>query len=155
MKNDRLKAEIAELLNSGGAHVDFDKALKGFPFKDAGKVPKGATHSPWQILEHMRIAQADILEYVSTPNYQEKRWPEDYWPKTTKPGSKSAWTKSVRAFKGDRKKLETMLEGSDLLKAIPFANNKTLLKEILLVADHNAYHLGEFVLLRRLLGNWK
>jgi hypothetical protein len=150
-----LKTELADLLVSGGAHVDFDKTLKGFPFGDTGKVIKGLPYSAWQILEHMRIAQADILEYVSTPDYREKKWPEDYWPKDPTPGSKKAWVKSVESFKKDQKKLLNMLKKSDPLKPIKFANNKTLLKELLLVADHNAYHLGEFVLLRRLLGNWK
>jgi hypothetical protein len=103
----------------------------------------------------MRIAQADILEYVSTPDYQEKKWPEDYWPKESSPPSKSASSKSVLAFQNDRKKLAAILKTADLLRPIPFANNKTLLKELLLVADHNAYHLGEFVVLRKLLGNWK
>ena len=154
-KEDTLRAELAELLTSSGAHADFDKAVKGFPLEDAGKLPKGVTWSAWQLLEHMRIAQADILEYVSTPDYREKKWPEEYWPKSPSPPSKKAWTESVRAFKSDQKKLAAMLETSDPLRPIPFANNKTLLKEILLVTDHNAYHLGELVLLRKLLGNWK
>jgi hypothetical protein len=155
MKPDTLRTELAELLTSGGAHADFDRALKGFPLRDAGKLPEGAPWSAWQLLVHMRIAQADILEYVSTPHYREKKWPADYWPKDPSPPSKSAWSKTVQAFRNDRKKLATLLEKTDPLRPIPFANNKTLLKELLLVADHNAYHLGEFVLLRKLLGNWK
>jgi hypothetical protein len=155
MKSDTLKTELAELLTTSGAHADFDKALKGFPFQDAGKVPKGSPYSAWQLLEHMRIAQADILEFVSTPDYKEKKWPEEYWPKSPSPASEGTWSKSVKAFNNDRKKLKALLQRSDPFKPIKFANNKTLLKELLLVVDHNAYHLGEFVLLRRLLNNWK
>jgi len=155
MKQNTLKTELAELITTSGAHADFDKAIKDFPLEDAGKRPKGVPWSAWQLLEHMRIAQADILEYVSGPDYQEKKWPEDYWPKNPSPDSADAWSKSVKAIRRDRKKLLRLLEETDPVKPIKFANNKTLLKELLLVIDHNAYHLGEFVLLRRLLGNWK
>lgn len=155
MKKDTLKTELIGLLTASGAHVTFDKALKGFPLKDAGTLIEGAPYSAWQLLEHMRIAQADIIEYVTTPKYREKKWPEDYWPKKATPPSKQAWTKSIRAFRSDLKKAANLLKKADPLQPIPFAGNKTLLKELLLIADHNAYHLGEFVLLRKLLGNWK
>jgi hypothetical protein len=155
MKQDKLKSELTDLLTTSGAHADFDKAIKGFPLEDAGKRPKGVPWSAWQLLEHMRIAQADILEYVSSPDYTEKKWHDDYWPKKPSPDSPEAWSKTVKAIKHDRKKLLALLEKSDPLKPIKFANNKTLLKELLVIADHDAYHLGELVLLRRLLGNWK
>jgi uncharacterized damage-inducible protein DinB len=155
MKQDKLKSELTEFLTTSGAHADFEKAIKGFPLEDAGKRPKGVPWSAWQLLEHMRIAQADILEYISSPDYTEKKWPDEYWPKNPSPDSPEAWSKTVNAIRRDRKKLLTLLEKSDPLKPIKFANNKTLLKELLLVADHDAYHLGELVLLRRLLGNWK
>jgi uncharacterized damage-inducible protein DinB len=155
MKNNVLKAEIAGILEKSGAHADFEKVVKGFPFEDAGKRPKGVPWSAWQLLEHMRFTQADILEYVAAPGYAEKKWPEDYWPKSPAPSSEDAWSKTVRAIRRDRKKLLALLEESDPLKPIKFANNKTLLRELLLIVDHDAYHLGEFVLLRRLLGNWK
>lgn len=155
MKNDVLKSELSELLTTSGAHAGFDKALAGFPFRDAGRLPDGVPYSAWQLLEHMRIAQADILEFVSTPDYRPKNWPAEYWPKGPSPPSKAAWTASAKSFKRDQKKLVGMLRESDPLKPIRFANNKTLTKEILLAADHNAYHIGELVLLRKLLGNWK
>jgi hypothetical protein len=155
MKNDALKTELTETLTSSGAHAGFDQALKDFPFGDAGKRPKGVPFSVWQLLEHMRIAQADILEYVSTPKYREKKWPEDYWPKDAAPESEDAWQKSVRAFRRDQKKLASLLNAGDPLKPIKFANNKTLMKQVLLTADHNAYHLGALVMLRKILGNWK
>lgn len=155
MKNDVLKAEIAEVLKTSGAHADFEKVIKGFPLEDAGKRPNGVPWSAWQLLEHMRFTQADILEYVTTPDYAEKKWPDDYWPKSPDPPSEDAWSKTVRAIRRDRKKLLELLEENDPLKPIKFANNKTLLRELLLIVDHDAYHLGELVLLRRLLGNWK
>ena len=155
MKNDALKTELTETLTSSGAHAGFDQALKDFPFGDAGKRPKGVPFSAWQLLEHMRLAQADILEYVSTPKYREKKWPEDYWPKDAAPESEDAWQKSVRAFRRDQKKLASLLNAGDPLKPIKFANNKTLMKQVLLTADHNAYHLGALVMLRKILGNWK
>jgi hypothetical protein len=155
MKNDVLKAEIAEVLRTSGAHADFERAIQGFPLEDAGKRPKGVPWSAWQLLEHMRFTQTDILEYVTTPDYAEKQWPEDYWPKLPAPPSEEAWTKSIRAIRRGRKKLLALLEQNDPLKPIAFANNKTLLRELLLIVDHDAYHLGELVLLRRLLGNWK
>jgi hypothetical protein len=154
VKKDVLKTEIAEVLSSSGAHADFEKAIKAFPLRDAGKRPRGVPWSAWQLLEHMRFTQADILEYVTAPDYVEKKWPEDYWPKTSAPPSEDAWSKTIRAIRRDRKKLLALLEKSDPLKPIRFANNKTLLREVLLIVDHNAYHLGELVLLRRLLGNW-
>jgi hypothetical protein len=103
----------------------------------------------------MRFTQADILEYVTSPDYAEKNWPDDYWPKSPTPPSEDAWSKTVRTIRRDRKKLLALLEQSDPLKPIKFANNKNLLRELLLIVDHDAYHLGELVLLRRLLGNWK
>ncbi len=153
MAKDVLKAELTAALKSGGAHADFDRALKGFPFKDAGRIPPGVPWSAWQLLEHMRIAQADILEFVASANYREKQWPAEYWPINPSP-SRSEWSESVKAFRRDRKELQSLLKKSDPLQPIPHANNKTLLNELLLVVDHNAYHLGEFVLLRKLLGNW-
>ena len=143
MNTDALNAELRGLLTKSNAHADFDKVIKGFPIEDAGKRPKSVPYSGWQLLEHIRIAQADILEFVSSPTYKEKNWPEDYWPKDPAPPSASAWTKSVAAVRKDRKKLITLLEKSDPLEEIKFAGNKTLLKELLMVVDHTAYHLGE------------
>lgn len=103
MKKDTLKAELTEILTTSGAHADFDTAIKGFPLEDAGKKPKGIPWSAWQLLEHMRIAQADILEYATTPDYREKKWLADYWPPTAAPPAKEAWSKTIRAIRRDRK----------------------------------------------------
>lgn len=152
--NEALRTELSNFLSKSGAHADFDKVLKGFPMDAAAKRPKGVPYSAWQLLEHIRVAQADILEFVSKKNYKEKSWPADYWPKDPAPPSEDAWDKSLADFKKDRKKLISLLKSSSPLEPIPFADNKTLMQEILLVVDHTAYHLGELVLLRRILGNW-
>jgi len=151
---EALREELLNFLSKSGAHVDYGKALKGFPLDAAGKRPKSVPYSAWQLLEHIRIAQADILEFVSKKNYKEKSWPADYWPKSPAPPSEDAWDKSVSAFQKDRKKLIALLKVGSPLEPIAFADNKTLMREILLLVDHTAYHLGELVLLRRILGNW-
>jgi hypothetical protein len=154
---DPLREHLVKLLRGGAAHVDFDSAIKGLPAALRGKRPKGAPHSPWEIIEHLRIANWDILDFSRNKDYVALKWPDDYWPRTPKPPSANAWSKSVRAFRAD---LETMCAlvsdpSVDLLARIPHGDGQTILREALLVADHNAYHLGELVLVRRLLGAWK
>ena len=157
MKNNVLKAEIAEVLRTSGAHADFEKAIKGFPLEDAGRRPKGVPWSAWQLLEHMRFTQADILEYVTTPDYAEKKWPEDYWPKSPAPSSTAEWNNSIDAFRKDREALRELAldKRIDLTAAIPHGNGQTYLREIVLAADHTAYHVGQLILVRQLLGIWK
>ncbi len=151
-----LRQHLLELLNGGNAHATFDAAVKNLPVGLRGKRPKGAEHSPWEVLEHLRIAQWDILDFSRNPNYQHLPWPEGYWPATPVPPSKNAWDKSVRAFRRDLKALSDLVADpdTDLYAKIPHGTGQTILREVLLVADHNAYHLGEMVLLRRLLGAW-
>jgi hypothetical protein len=154
---DPLREHLVKLLRGGAAHVDFDSAIKGLPAALRGKRPKGAPHSPWEIIEHLRIANWDILDFSRNKDYVALKWPDDYWPRTPKPPSANAWSKSVRAFRAD---LETMCAlvsdpSVDLLARIPHGDGQTILREALLVADHNAYHLGELLLVRRLLGAWK
>lgn len=155
MKNDKaLREHLLYLLKGGGAHVDFDGAIQGLPAKLRGKKPKGAEHSLWQIVEHMRIAQWDILEFSRNAKHESPKWPDGYWPKAAAPPNASAWTKSVRAFRNDLEALSKLAGSADLFAKIPHGDGQTLLREALLVADHNAYHLGELVLVRRLLGAW-
>jgi hypothetical protein len=137
--------------------VDFDSAIKALPVKARGKRPKGSPHSPWEILEHLRIAQWDILDFTRNKNYAPMKWPDDYWPKTPAPPTATAWSKSVRAFRDDLDAMCALVDNPkvDLLARIPHGDGQTILREALLVADHNAYHLGELVLVRRLLGAWK
>jgi uncharacterized damage-inducible protein DinB len=128
---------------------------EGMPPRLRGVVPDG-WHSAWQLVEHLRIAQADILEFCVTANYEEKKWPDDYWPKAAAPRSAAAWTKAIAGYRRDRTALQGLAANPaiDLLATIPHGTGQTYLREILLVADHNAYHIGQIVALRRLLGIW-
>jgi len=152
-----MREHLLNLLKGGGAHVNFDTAVKGLPVTLRGKRPRGAAHSPWEILEHMRIAQWDILEFSRDPKHSSPKWPEGYWPKTAVPPNGKAWAASVRAFHKDLEAMRSLVadESVDLLARIPHGEGQTVLREALLVADHNAYHLGELVTVRRLLGAWK
>ncbi len=151
-----LREHLVELLTGGHAHATFDKSVKNLPVALRGKRPKGAEHSPWEVLEHLRIAQWDILDFSRNPNYQHLPWPQGYWPATPVPPGAKAWDKSVRAFRRDLKAMCDLVAdpSTDLYAKIPHGNGQTILREALLVADHNAYHLGELVLLRRLLSAW-
>ena len=158
MTNDAaLRQHIVDLLNGGNAHATFDQSVKDMPAALRGKIPKGAEHSPWQLLEHLRIAQWDILEFSRDPHHKSPKWPEGYWPAKPEPPDEKAWDKRVRAFRKDLKALSAMAtDGSiDLFAKIPHGDGQTVLRELLLAADHNAYHLGQLILVRRLLGAWK
>ena len=151
-----LRQHLCELLKGGHAHATFDAAVKNLPVALRGKRPKGAEHSPWEVLEHLRTAQWDILDFTRNPKYKHRPWPDSYWPRTPAPPDAKAWDKSVRAFRRDLKAISDLVAdpATDLYAKIPHGNGQTVLREALLVADHNAYHLGELVLLRRLLGAW-
>jgi uncharacterized damage-inducible protein DinB len=144
------------LLSGGGAHLDFDSAVSGLPVKLRGARPAGAPHSPWQLLEHMRIAQWDILEFSRNSAHVSPEFPDGYWPTEEIPPSKAAWDKSVEAFRSDLKAMQDLVTDpqTDLFSPIPHGDGQTILREALLVADHNAYHLGQLVIVRRLLGAW-
>jgi hypothetical protein len=152
-----LRRHLLELLTGGHAHADFDSAVHNIPPALRGSRPKGAEHSPWEILEHMRIAQWDILEFSRDPGHRSPDWPGGYWPATPAPPGEKAWEKSVRAFRKDLKAMCDLVAdpATELYAKIPHGDGQTILREALLVADHNAYHLGELVLVRRLLGAWK
>ena len=157
MTNEKaLRAQLVKLLDFKEAHVDFDRAVKGIPPRLRGQLPQGTEHSLWQLVEHLRIAQADILEFCRTANYQEKQWPDDYWPKTLGPRDAAAWAKAIASYRRDRKALQRLVANPkvDLLATIPHGDGQTYLREILLVADHNGYHIGQIVALRRRLGIW-
>ncbi len=152
----RIRRQLAHLLTWGDAHVTFDAAVAGLPAPARGKVPRGLPYSPWQLLEHMRLAQADILEFCVSKRYREKQWPKDYWPTSPTPPSARAWSASVTGFKRDRRRLERLAldPRRDLLARVPAGSGQTLLREIVLAADHTAYHVGQLVAVRRLLGQW-
>jgi DinB superfamily len=158
MKNDAaLRQHLVNLLTLAHAHATFDDATRGLPIELRGKRPRGAEHSPWQLLEHLRIAQWDILEFSRDAQHKSPKWPEEYWPKKPTPPDEKAWDKSVRAFRRDLKAMCTLVadEATDLYAKIPHGDGQTILREALLIADHNAYHVGQLVLVRRLLGAWK
>jgi hypothetical protein len=158
MTNDKpLREHLLYLLNDGGAHLKFDAAVKNMPTKLQGTPPQGATHSPWQVLEHLRIAQWDILEFSRNPKHVSPEFPAGYWPVTPAPPNDKAWDKSADAFRADLQAIVKLVENkeTDLFAPLPHGDGQTILREVLLVADHNAYHLGELVLLRRMLGAWQ
>src|ERR1017187_4428887 len=150
---DPLRKHLVDLLRMEGAHLSFDEAVKGFPVKLRGAKPKGAPHTPWQLLEHLRIAQWDILDFSRNPGYEEMKFPDDYWPKTAAPPDDDAWDQSVAQFRQDLKSMEELIADpkADLAARIPHGKGQTLLREALLVADHNSYHLGQLVFLRKML----
>lgn len=152
-----LRQHLLYLLGGGGAHLDFEKALAGLPAGARGRRPGGLPHSPWEILEHLRIVQWDILEFSRDPKHVSPDWPGGYWPKSAAPPSPAAWQKSRRSFRADLKAMERLVAnpGTDLYARIAHGDGQTILREALLVADHNAYHLGELVAVRRLLGAWR
>jgi uncharacterized damage-inducible protein DinB len=150
--------QLVQLLRGANAHVDVLSALKDFPRKLYGAKPESAPHSAWELLEHMRIALRDLWEFSTNPEYVEKEWPDDYWPKSAKPPSEEAWHASVRALDEDLRAFADLVRNpkSNLYSQIPWGKkDQTLLREVLLAADHNSYHTGELVFLRRLLGAWK
>ena len=151
-----LREHLVTLLNGGQAHATFDAAVKNLPPELRGQRPKGAEHSPWEVLEHLRIAQSDILEFSRDPRHRSPEWPSGYWPATAAPPDEKAWERSIRAFRRDLKAICELVSSpaTDLTAPIAHGDGQTVLREALLAADHNAYHLGELVLLRRLLGAW-
>ncbi len=153
-----LITQLLALLREGQAHVNFEGAVADFPAEDRGKVPANLEHSAWQVLEHLRIAQKDILDFSAPPTggYHGMQWPEDYWPKSPEPLAPHSWDQTIAAIRADQAKFEALLTrpNVDLYKPFLWGNGQNLLREALLIADHNAYHLGELIVLRRLLGNW-
>ena len=151
-----LRAQLRRILAWQDAHVGFEKSVEGLSPKLRGVRVVGFPHSAWELLEHMRITQHDILDFCRNPGYTEMTWPDDYWPKSAEPPSERAWDDSIAAFRDDRAALEALAadESIDLFATIPHGDGQTYLRELLLVADHNAYHLGQLVAVRQQLGAW-
>jgi hypothetical protein len=151
--DDELRERVIDLLDGGGAHATPAEILKDFPPKLRGLELEGAPHTAWEMLEHLRLAQRDLLEYSRTPLYQSPPWPEGYWPSSQRPPSARAWNESVRAFLADLKKCIALARDSkrDLLVPLAHAPDTNLLLQLFLVASHNSYHLGQIMLLRRTL----
>jgi hypothetical protein len=153
-----LRTQLISLLDGGQAHATFGDAVKNFPAKLRGAVPAGLPYSAWQLLEHIRIAQRDILNFSAPPTggYHAMKWPEDYWPKEKEPPSPDSWDHSIAEVHADREKFKALIlrPGADLAKPFLWGTGQNLLREALLIADHAAYHTGELIVLRRLLGAW-
>ena len=157
MTNDKaLRKHLAALLEGGHAYAPFDKIIANFPAKLRGEKPKGLPHSAWMLLEHLRIAQRDILDFSRNPKYVAPKWPDDYWPKAASPPSAAAWNKSVKAFEGDLEAMKKLVSTPkiDVFAKIPWGDGQTVLREALLIADHNAHHLGQLIDISRVLGIW-
>jgi hypothetical protein len=152
-----LRDHLVFLLDGGGAHAKFDDIIKDMPENRRGIKPEGLPHTAWMLLEHLRIAQWDILEFSRNPNHKSPDWPTGYWPKNEAPHTLTAWNKSVQEFRRDLKTMQDLVADpkADLYARIPWGDGQTILREALLLADHNAYHLGQLVDLRRLLGAWE
>jgi hypothetical protein len=157
MNDDKaLREHLLYLLTKDGAHAGFDDAVKDFPAALRGVRPAGSPHSPWELLEHLRIAQWDILEFTRDQHVSPD-FPKGYWPTSPEPPSAEAWDESVGKFRSDREALAKLLSdpATDLFAKLPHGEGQTVLREVLLTADHNAYHLGQLLLVRRLLDAWK
>jgi uncharacterized damage-inducible protein DinB len=151
-----LREQMARLIDWSEAHGDFAATVAGLTPAQRGLRPAGLPHSPWELLEHLRFTQHDILEFCRNPDYEEPSWPADYWPSSAAPPDENAWDASIAAFHRDRDALRALATDSavDLFARIPHGTGQTYLRELLLVADHNSYHLGQIVTARRLLGAW-
>jgi hypothetical protein len=152
-----LRQHLLYLLKDGCAHAKFEDVIKNFPENHRGKKVQNFPHTAWMLLEHMRIAQWDILEFSRNRDHASPKWPEGYWPKTAGPPSAAAWTKSLQGFRKDLKAMEDLVSNpkTDLYAPLAWGDGQTVLREAMLVADHNAYHLGQLVMLSRLLGSWE
>ncbi len=155
--NDPVREQIIKLLQGGQAHLTLDDVLKNFPPRLRGLKPAGAPHSAWQLLEHLRIAQWDILEFSRSGKHVSPKWPEGYWPSSDRPPTDAAWKKCISAIKRDCRVMQKLVENprTDLYSKIPHGTGQNILREALLIADHNAYHIGQLLLVRQLLGAWK
>lgn len=154
--DDAVRKQLADSLRKGLAHAPFERIIKGFPVDRAGERPAGLPHSAWELLEHIRIAQDDILRFSKSSEYQEMKWPEEYWPPTAGPVDATAWAQSVEAFHKDLDEFVGLLLDSNrkLTEPFPWGDGQTLLREALLILDHNSHHLGQLILVRKALGAW-
>ncbi len=150
------RAFLARALDWGDAHADFDRAVEKIPPELRGHRPEGLPHSPWEILEHLRIAQRDILDFSRSSKYVERKWPDEYWPSQPSPPSAAVWDASVAGFRRDRAAVKRLATDQrvNLLAKIPRGTGQTYLREVLLIVDHNAYHVAELITVRRLLAAW-
>jgi hypothetical protein len=150
------RQQVLDLLHGGNAHMTFAEAVADFPMDAINTHFPNGSYSCWDLLEHIRLAQLDILEFMTDPHYQERRWPQDYWPAPGTTATPAHWQQTIAEFHADLARLEQLVQdpATDLAQRVPWGDGQTLLREFLLIADHNAYHLGEFGLLRQIMGTW-
>jgi hypothetical protein len=151
-----LTQQLLERLKGRGAHMPFEEATKDFPMDRINEPFPNGTYSSWALIEHLRIAQWDILDFIRNPGYQYMEWPKDYWPEPEKQATPEEWQETVGRFHADRAALEELAQDpeTDLYARIPWGEGQTALREFLIVADHNAYHIGEFAIMRQVMGTW-
>ena len=156
MSDQALRKHVIYLLDGGGAHLNFEQAIGGLPQDLRGAKVPGVPHTAWRLVEHLRICQWDILEFCRNPEHVSPGFPDGYWPETDAPPDEKAWERSIEAFRADLRAVIDLVAdpGTALVAPIPHGHGQTILREALLVADHNAYHLGQLVFLRRYLGAW-
>lgn len=156
MDQTQLRKLLIQQLTGDHAHAGFSRAVEGLTLEDVGTTPEGMPHTIWELVEHIRIAQFDILEFSRNPDYTSPNWPNDYWPVSRKPAGQDSWKKSVKMVQDDHQAMVELIRNpdNDLLSPIPHGQGQTLFREALLILDHNAYHIGQIVQVRRALGNW-
>ena len=156
MSSDAFRAELVRLLDGDDAHMRFEEAVRSFPDEAMNRRPPNVDYTPWHLVEHLRLTQADILDYVTNPDYVGREWPREYWPDPAATADRGAWDASVAGFLADRAALRALVVDStgDLFAVLPGTPGHTLAREIRVVADHNAYHVGEFAILRQVMATW-
>lgn len=154
--NQPLREELVFLLDHGNAHMSFEEAVADYPMEQINAPFPNGTYSPWHLLEHLRLTQWDILDFIRNPHYQEHAWPQEYWPPQDQQASPDDWRRTIRDFLADRQALRaiTLDLHNDLWTPIPQGAGQTIAREIMVVADHNAYHTGEFAIMRQVMGTW-
>jgi hypothetical protein len=156
MTTDALRGQLAKLLDGVGARMPFDEAVADFPDDAINRLPPNVAYTPWHLLEHIRLTQVDILEYVLVDNYVEQAWPDAFWPARDATATRAQWDETISRFLADLAALRALVldPERELLAVIPGTPGHTLLREVRIVADHNAYHVGEFAILRQVMGTW-
>lgn len=153
--HDILIDELVKLLRGGSAHIGLTDALAQLPAEARGQTPAGLPYSIWQLVEHIRIAQLDMLQFSTDQDHQSPNWPDDYWPKEAAPHDDAAWESSLKQIENDREAFIKLLKEKDIYNKLPHGEGQTILREALQIADHTAYHISEIIVIRRLQGNWK
>lgn len=155
--DDTLRAHLIDLMVGGNAHATFDDAVADLPANLRGSVPQGLPYSIWQLVDHIRIAQWDILEFTKDQEHQSPKWPDEYWPKEAEPENEAAWNDALKQIEADKEEFVGIISNpnNNLYQALPKGDGQSILREALLIADHLAYHTAEIIVLRRLLGAWK